>query len=139
MSKIRSFDPKKHKEGDKNISLCETEVAQSCPTGFVSSWTVCSLPSFSGRGIFQARILEWFAIPSSGGRHEPLRKSQLSMKVKSLSRVRLFAVPWTLGFSVYGIFQARVLEWVAISFSRGSSQPRDRTWISHIAGRRFNL
>ena len=30
------------------------------------------------------------------------------------------------GFSVHGIFQARVLEWVAISFSRGSSQPRDR-------------
>ena len=31
------------------------------------------------------------------------------------------------GFSVHGIFQARVLEWVAISFSRGSSWPRDRT------------
>ena len=34
-----------------------------------------------------------------------------------------------------GIFQARVPEWVAISSSRGSSQPRDRTPISHIAGR----
>ena len=31
------------------------------------------------------------------------------------------------------------MEWVAISFSRGSSQPRDRTQVSHIAGRRFNL
>ena len=31
------------------------------------------------------------------------------------------------GSSIHGIFQARVLEWVAISFSRGSSQPRDRT------------
>ena len=39
------------------------------------------------------------------------------------------------GSSVHGIFQARVLEWVAISFSRGSSQPRDRTWVSCIAGR----
>ena len=39
--------------------------------------------------------------------------------------------------SVHGIFQARVLEWVAISFSRGSSQPRDRTQISCVAGRRF--
>ena len=39
------------------------------------------------------------------------------MKVKSLSRVQLFAIPWTVGFSVHGIFQARVLEWVAISFS----------------------
>ena len=31
------------------------------------------------------------------------------------------------GFSVHGIFQARILEWMAISFSRGSSQPRDQT------------
>ena len=40
---------------------------------------------------------------------------------------------------VHGILQARILEWVAISFSRGSSQPRDRTQVSRIAGRRFNL
>ena len=39
--------------------------------------------------------------------------------------------------SVHGIFQARMLEWVAISFSRRSSQPRDRTWVSCIIGRRF--
>ena len=39
------------------------------------------------------------------------------------------------GCSVHGIFQARVLEWVVISFSRGSSWPRDRTQVSHIAGR----
>ena len=38
------------------------------------------------------------------------------------------------GSSVHGIFQARVLEWVSISFSRGSSQPRDRTRVSCIAG-----
>ena len=41
------------------------------------------------------------------------------------------------GSSVHGIFQARVLEWVAISFSRGSSQPRDQTWVSLIVGRCF--
>ena len=34
--------------------------------------------------------------------------------------------------SIQGIFQARVLEWVAISFSRGSSQSRDQTWVSCI-------
>ena len=33
-----------------------------------------------------------------------------------------------------GILQARILEWVAMSSSRGSSQPRDRTRVSHIAG-----
>ena len=41
-------------------------------------------------------------------------------KWKSLSRVRLFVIPWT----VHGILQARILEWVAFSFSKGSSQPR---------------
>ena len=41
--------------------------------------------------------------------------------------------------SVHGIFQARVLEWVAISFSRGSSQTRDQTWVSCIVGRHFTI
>ena len=37
------------------------------------------------------------------------------------------------GSSVHGIFQARVLEWVAMSFSRGSSQPRDQTHIASVS------
>jgi len=41
--------------------------------------------------------------------------------------------------SVYGILQAKVLEWVAIPFSRGSSQMRDETWVSHIAGGFFTI
>ena len=41
------------------------------------------------------------------------------------------------GSSVHGILQARILEWVAIPFSRGSSQPRNRTQVSHTAGRFF--
>ena len=40
------------------------------------------------------------------------------------------------GSSIHGIFQARILEWVAISFSRRSSRPRDWTRVSHIVGRR---
>ena len=43
------------------------------------------------------------------------------------------------GSSVHRIFQAIVLEWIAISFSRGSSQPRDRTWVSHIVDRSFTI
>ena len=43
------------------------------------------------------------------------------------------------GSSVHGIFQARELEWVAISFSRGSSRPRDQTQVSLITGRRFTI
>ena len=41
------------------------------------------------------------------------------------------------GSSVHEIFQARILEWVAISFSRGSSQPRDQTQVFCTAGRFF--
>ena len=41
--------------------------------------------------------------------------------------------------SIHGIFQARVLEWVAISSSRGSSKPRDWTQVCRIAGRRFTI
>ena len=37
------------------------------------------------------------------------------------------------GSSIHGIFQARILEWVAISFSRGSSWPRDQTWVSCVS------
>ena len=44
-----------------------------------------------------------------------------------------------LGSSVHGIFQTRVLEWVAISFSRGSSRPRDWTRVSHIVDKRFTV
>ena len=43
------------------------------------------------------------------------------------------------GFSVHGILQARILEWLAIPFSRESSQPRDWTWVSFIAGRFFTI
>ena len=53
-----------------------------------------------------------------------------------LSGVWLFATPWTVarpGFSVHGICQARTLEYVAIPFSRGSSQPKDRTRVFHAS------
>ena len=43
-----------------------------------------------------------------------------------ISHVRLFATPWNV---VHGILQARILEWVAFPFSRGSSQPRDQTQV----------
>ena len=42
-----------------------------------------------------------------------------------------------MDYTVHGILQARILEWVAFPFSRGSSQPRDWTQVSHIAGRFF--
>ena len=43
------------------------------------------------------------------------------------------------GSSVHEILQARILEWVAVSFSKGSSQPKDQTQVSGIAGRFFTI
>ena len=43
------------------------------------------------------------------------------------------------GLPVHGILQVRILEWIVTSFSRGSSRPRDRTWVSCITGRFFTI
>ena len=40
-------------------------------------------------------------------------------------------------YTVHGILQARILEWVAFPFSRGASQPRDLTQVSHTVGKFF--
>ena len=46
----------------------------------------------------------------------------------------IFSLCYPMDYTVNGIFQARILEWVAFPFSRGSSQPRDRTQVSCITG-----
>ena len=59
------------------------------------------------------------------------------MKVKNESEVVQLCLTLCdpMVYTVHGILQAITLEWVAFPFSRGSSQPRDRTQVSHIAGR----
>ena len=75
--------------------------------------------------------------PWSGNESDTTERTY-RVKVKSLSLCDPMdcSLP---GSSIHGIFQARVLEWVAISFSRGSSRPRDRTPVSCIVGRRFTV
>ena len=88
-------------------------------------WNYGLVPSFK---LFKAEILRNLSsncIPPSI--HTPSRDC-----VESLSRVQLFATPWTVAlqaplFMGFLFFQARILEWVAMPSSRGSSQPRDRT------------
>ena len=58
---------------------------------------------------------------------ERLTHTHTHWKWKSFSRVWLFD-------TVHGIFQTRILEWVAVPFSRGSSPPKDQTQVSHVAG-----
>ena len=84
----------------------------------------CSPPGSSC--ISQARILERVAISSSRGVFPKVKEEK-----DTLSR------PTLCNSMVHGILQARILEWVAFPFSRGSSQPRDQTQVSHIVGRFF--
>ena len=57
------------------------------------------------------------------------------MKVKVIQSCLTLCDP--MDYTVHGILQARILEWVAIPFSRGSSQPRDQTQVLCIADRFF--
>ena len=126
----------------------ESDVAQSCPT--LSNPMDCSLPGSCVPGIFQARVLEL-------GCHCLLRyicihyalihTLNICIYIKHLFWFGLVAklCPTLVdpmdcslpGSSVHGILQARTLEWVAISFSRGSFQPRNQTQVFCIAGRLF--
>ena len=116
----------------------------------------CSLPGPSVHGILQARILEWVAIPFPGYHPNPGIKSRSpALQADSLSSGEAGEVKWSevaqscptlcdpmdcsLPGSIHEIFQARILEWVAISFSRGSSRSREWTWVSRISGRRFTV
>ena len=73
----------------------ESEVAQSCPT--LSDPMDCSLSGSSILGIFQARVLEWGAIAFIGF-SQCLKVIKVKVKVKSLSRVRLLVIPWTVAY-----------------------------------------
>ena len=45
----------------------------------------------------------------------------------------------TMDYTVHGTLQAKILEWVVFPFSRGSSQPKDQTQVSHTTGRFFTI
>ena len=71
-----------------------------------------------------------------------LRATKPMCCAQSLSRVWLFATQWTVVCQAplsMGILQARILEWVAMPSSRGSSQLRDWTQVSCIAGKFFTI
>ena len=59
------------------------------------------------------------------------------MKVKVKVAQSCLTLCNLIDYTVHGILQARILEWVAFPFSRESSQLRDQTQVSHIAGRFF--
>ena len=72
------------------------------------------------------------------------QRESLKVKSESVSRSVVSDSLWpqrvcNAGSSAHGILQTRILEWVTIPFSRGSSWPRDWTQVSRIAGRFFNF
>ena len=128
---------------------------QSCPT--LCNPMDCSPPDSSVHGILQARILERVAISYSRGSSQARDETSVSrivgssftteppgkilyiacMPANSLQLCPTLCNPMDCslpGSSVHGILQARILEWVAMPSSRGSSQSRDQTCVSCIAG-----
>ena len=116
---------------------------QSCPT--LCDPVNCSPPGSSVHGMLQARILEWVAMPSSRGSSWP-RDQTLSLMSPVLAggffttsttweahERESHSVMSPTDYTVHGVLQARILGWAAFPFSRGSSQPRDRTQVSRIA------
>ena len=79
-------------------------------------------------------LMCWFALHISYFIVKVKSKSEVAQSCPTLCDPMDCSLP---GSSVHGIFQARILEWVAISFSRRPSQPRDWTWVSWTAGRIF--
>ena len=120
-----------------------------------------ALQAFSVHGILQARILEWVAMLSSRGSSAPRYQRDPAFLMSPALPGGSFTTSATWesesevaqssptlcdpvecsppGSSAHGILQARILEWGAISFSRGSSRPRDWTQVSRTGGRHFNL
>ena len=101
-------------------------------------------PQKQDRGLTVAQIMN-FLLPNSDWNWRKWRKpldhskeseSEVAQSCPTLCDPMAGNLP---GSAVHGIFRARILEWAAISFSRGSSQPRDRTWVSCIADRRFTV
>ena len=68
--------------------------------------------------------------------HSNHLRSEVTQSCRTLCNPMNCSLP---GSSVHWNFQARILEWVAISFSRRSSQPRDWTQVFHIVGRSFTV
>ena len=137
----------------RQLYIMKLKATQSHPT--LCHSMDFSPPGYTVHGIFQARILEWVAIPFSRGSSQPRDRPQVSciagkfftlwatrkspsvcdscsVMSNSLQPHGLCSLPAS---SVHGILQTRILEWIAIPFSRVSSWPRNRTRVSLIASR----
>ena len=107
--------------------------------GLIHALSLALLPSQRFCGLFN--ILPINSSSASLIQRQFLLHFKVSVHAKSLQSCLTLCNPMACnppGSSVYGILQARILEWVAIPFSRGSSRLKDRTQVSCIAGRFFH-
>ena len=78
----------------------------------------------------------WVSLP-----HSAALSVYLNLLIRWEKKVKVAQSCLTLcnpiDYTVDGILKARILQWIAFPFSRGSSQPKDQTEVSHIAGRFF--
>ena len=88
------------------------------------------------RLLLHVQVMSWTVFLSEGS-----EKVHVAGEFCVLSEVKVAQLCLTLcdpmDYTAHGILQARILEWVAFPFSWRSSQPRDQTQVSHIAGRSF--
>ena len=93
-----------------------------------------------GTGRDKSELADKCKKPNISATKAELQKAKVKLFVAQLCLTLCDPMDCSLpGFSVHRIFQTRILEWVAISFSEGSSQPRDQTGVSFTASRFFAI
>ena len=116
--------------------LAETWEQPRCPLAdewIKKLWYIYTMDYYSRikKNTFEPVLMRWVKL-------EPIIQSEVSQKEKHQYSILMHEVKIVSNslrpHGLYGILQARILEWVAIPFSRGSSQPWDRTQVSPIAG-----
>ena len=101
------------------------------------SFSISPSNEYSGPISFR---MDWLDLPEVQGTLKSLLQHHNCVLVSQLGPTLCDPMDYSPpGFSVHRILQARTLEWIAIPFSRGTFQPRDRTLASGLAGRFFTV
>ena len=119
--------------------FCESLTETTCDGQLYGSIWLGARPQWLKQTLILLLLWRYFADVTEGYNQLTLRKkkeSEAAQSCPTLCNPTDCSLP---GSSIHGIFQARVLEWVAISFSRRSSQPRDRSQVSCIVGKHFTV
>ena len=124
-----------------HVYLISQQACQCCIVNVIKSLHSLNLFYVS---LFSLRMISKFLLPQSLCSHLPLGLCTFCSFCYSVSHSSCLILCDPIdcsppGFLVHGIFQARILEWAAIFFSRGSTQSRDQTWVFFIPERYFTI